>query len=265
MAHDIAREVFGLLFETSTEAVFVVDRGTGRIVSANVRAAEIFALELERLVGGELAQLSADSERALVEPGHYEDVELRRGDGFPIYVELNVAHISLPGYGDLSAYMARDTSERHSLERELRAKHTALYNAHAELERAHTQLSETKRELETRNREIALLAWRAAMGELVAGIAHHLNNPIGALSSTLRGLSRTLARSSSTERAELERLVERLGEITQRIETAVAAIVHATKSNAEGGASPRDLPPELANVLVTFVEQLDEIPTKERS
>jgi len=64
-------------------------------------------------------------------------------------------------------------SERRLLERELVAKHAALYAAHADLERAHAQLGEAKRELEARNQQIALLAWRAAMGELVAGIAHH--------------------------------------------------------------------------------------------
>jgi hypothetical protein len=53
-------------------------------------------------------------------------------------------------------------------------------------------------------------------------------------------------------------------EITRRIEYNVSAIVNATKTTAKG-ATPRELPPELESVLSTFVEQLDEIPTKERT
>lgn len=260
----IAREVFGLLFETSTEPVFIVDLATQRIVSANVRAAELFALELDALVGRTLGEVAVEADRDLTQPGHYEDVALRRGDGYDVYAELNVVHVAVHDRGQLAAYTARDTSERRLLERELVAKHSALFTAYANLARAHAQLSETKRELEDRNREIAMLAWRAAMGELVAGIAHHLNNPVGALASTLRRLGTVVTRVPDEPRAELERLLARIGEIARRIETNVAAIVHASKSNA-GGASPRDLPPELATVLSTFVGQLDEIPTKERS
>jgi hypothetical protein len=39
--------------------------------------------------------------------------------------------------------MARDTSERRNLERELVAKHSALFTAYADLEKAHAQLFET--------------------------------------------------------------------------------------------------------------------------
>jgi signal transduction histidine kinase len=259
----IAREVFGLLFETSSEAVFIVDRSTQRIVSANVRAAEMLSREIDSLVGVALSELSFEADRDLVSPGHYEDVALRGGDDYPVYVELNVAHVEVEGHGSLAAYTARDTSERSLLERELMAKHSALFTAHADLERAHAQLSETKHELEIRNQEIALLAWRGAMGELVAGIAHHLNNPVGALASTLRRLSGVVTKLPEHQRGELERLLARVGQIAHRIESNVAAIVQASRSSAQPDATRRELPPELATVLSTFTEQLEDIPTKD--
>jgi signal transduction histidine kinase len=259
----IAREVFGLLFETSSEAVFIVDRSTQRIVSANVRAAEMLSREIDSLVGVALSELSFEVDRDLVSPGHYEDVALRGGDDYPVYVELNVAHVEVEGHGSLAAYTARDTSERSLLERELMAKHSALFTAHADLERAHAQLSETKHELEIRNQEIALLAWRGAMGELVAGIAHHLNNPVGALASTLRRLSGAVTKLPEDQRGELERLLARVGQIARRIESNVAAIVQASRSSAQPDATRRELPPELATVLSTFTEQLEDIPTKD--
>ncbi|HET7499837.1 MAG TPA: PAS domain-containing protein [Kofleriaceae bacterium] len=261
MADLIAREVFGLVFETSTEAVFIVDRTTGRVVSANVRAAELLGRPHGALIGTTLDELTAE-DRELGAPGHYEDVALDGGDDGPVYVELHVTHVEIPGHGALAAYAARDTSEHRLLQHELIAKHSALFTAHAELERAHAQLSATKRELERRNQEIAMLAWRAAMAELVAGIAHHLNNPVGALASTLRRLASTVANVPGDHRGELPHLLARAGRIARRIETTVGAIVEASQAAARGGAG-RELPPELAAVLSRFTETLEDLPTKD--
>lgn len=265
MPDTIAREVFGLLYETSTDAVFIVDCATQRIVSANVRAAELLSREVGSVVGLSLSDIAFEADRDLRSPGHYEDVALRGSDDYPVYVELNVARVRVANHGEVIAYSARDTSERRVLERELVAKHTALYTAHADLERAHAQLSATKRELENRNQEIAMLAWRAAMGELVAGIAHHLNNPVGALASTLRRLSGLVTTIPEAHRGELPRLLARVGQIARRIESNVAAIVQASRTNAQAAPHHLELPPELASVLSTFAGQLEEIPTKDPS
>jgi signal transduction histidine kinase len=257
----IATAVFGLLFERSGDAAFIVSRETGRVLSANLGAADLLLRDVDSIVGMAMEDLAYEPDRDLLAAGHYEDVGLRRGDEYPVYVELQVAHVDSPEHGALAAYMARDTGERRVLERELLAKHTALYNAYAELERTHGQLADAQRELEGRNREVALLAWRAAMGELVAGIAHHLNNPVGALSSTVRRMTQ-LASVEPVDRAILERLLVRCSQLVQRIETNVSAIIEATKANEPGPNRPI-LPPELANVQSTFVERLEHAPRKE--
>lgn len=264
MPHRIAREVFGLLFETSTEAVFIVDRASQRIVAANARTADLLSRGVDALIGMTLSELAFEIDRDLLPPGHYEDVALRGSDDYPVYVELNVAHVHVDGHGDLAAYTARDTSERRLLERELLAKHSALFTAHADLERAHAQLSEAKRQVEDRNREIAVLAWRGAMGELVAGIAHHLNNPVGALASTLRRVSRMVAALPEEHRGELQRLLTRVDEIAHRIESNVAAILQASRASAQPGTTQPMLPPELATVHSKFAGQLEGIPTKDK-
>lgn len=240
----------------------IVDRADGRILSANGRAAEMLSREVDSLIGVALAELVLE-DRDLGSAGHYEDVALRGGDDYPVYVELNVVELEIDGCA-LTAYSARDTSERRLLQRELVAKHSALYTAHAELERAHAQLSATKHELEARNQEIALLAWRAAMGELVAGIAHHLNNPVGALASTLRQLTGAAGRLPDDHRGELERLLARVGKIARRIESNVAAIVTASRSTAHALPIRVELPPELSSVLSMFTGQLEDIPTKDQ-
>jgi len=211
-------------------------------------------------------ELSCEPDRDLMSQGHYEEVALRRSDDFPVHVEMEVAHVDHPEYGALAAYMARDTTERRLLENELLAKHAALYTAHAELEKAHKQLNDTKVELERRNHDIAMLAWRAAMGEVVAGIAHHLNNPVGALSSTVRLLDRLTEKLPAELRVEYTRLLTRISQIARRIESNVGAIEQATRANAIDDENGRpELPPELANVLSSFSERMDDIPTKEKS
>ena len=263
MADTIAHAVFGLLFE-GTDAAFIVERTTNRIVSANVRAADLLGCELDSLVGASLADLTYEPGRSLDLPGHYEEVALKRRDDYPIYVELHVALVDSQEHGPLAAYMARDTSERRTLERELVAKHSALFTAYADLEKAHAQLSETKSELEARNSEIAMLAWRAATGELVAGMAHHLNNPVGALSSTTRRLSVLVNKLPDEGKGEWLRLLTRIEQVSRRIETNVAAIERATRANTNSDGRA-EVPPELRSVVETFAQRLDEIPTKERS
>jgi signal transduction histidine kinase len=259
----IAHSVFGLMFETSTEALFIVDNTSGRIVSANVRVAELLALDIGQVIGSTFDQIALEP-RDVSFDGRYEEVALRRGDDYPAFVTLTVAHIQVEGLGDYTAFTARDTTERRMLERELVAKHSALFQAHHDLEVAYTKLRDAQLELENRNREIAMLAWRAAVGELVAGIAHHLNNPLGALLSTTRHLGDRIAKLPDEQRADLERLLVRITKVAVRIESNVNAIVKASRS-ATGATVKPELPPELSTVFETLSNRLDDIPTKDPS
>jgi signal transduction histidine kinase len=263
VADPVAHAVFGLLFETSQDALFILSRDDQRILSANVCLADLLAVDHASLVGRTLDELVFETGRDLSRPGQYEEVSLRRGDDYPVFVTLNVSFVDDEHHGALVACMARDTTERRLLERELFAKHSALVSAHVDLEAAYRQLRDTKLQLEDRNREIALLAWRAAVGELVAGIAHQLNNPVGALSSTIRHMGTLAAKLPAEPRGDLERLLARVAKIATRIESNVNAIVRASHSAIAGSEQRLELPHELAAVLSTFAESLDDIPTKE--
>ena len=251
----IARRVLGLLFECSTEVVLVVDRVTRCVLAANAPAAELLVYEPAELVGATWAALAYEPDREIHGPGHYEDFALRRSDEYPVYVDLDVIHVDDPEHGALAAYIARDTTEKRRLQSELLAKHAALITAYADLDRAH-------RELEERNRAIASLSFRATVGEIVAGVAHHLNNPVAALTSTVGRLGRVVRTVDAAQRADLDKLLDRITRITSRIESNVAAIVTASRDISGPDAAHRP-PPELAEHLSSFATQLDEIPTKE--
>ena len=100
-----------------------------------------------------------------------------------------------------------------------------------------------------------------ATGE-VAGIAHHLNNPVAALVSTVTRLEAVSRTIDSDQRAELDKLLSRVARITARVEATVAAIVNASRA-ATGKGQRSTIPLELADELSRFTEQLDDIPTKE--
>nr|HEX4316663.1 hypothetical protein [Kofleriaceae bacterium] len=241
-----------MLFQTSTEALFIVDRDRGVVVSANVRMSELLACDVDAVVGAKFADLVDDPGRDMSMPGHYEDVTLRRADAYPAFVTLFCNLVELPDGQTMLAFTARDTTDRLQLEREIAAKHTALVAAYGELEK--------------RNREIAMLAWRAAAGELVAGMAHHLNNPVGALSSTLRRLVTLITAAPEggpLPRPDLLRLLDRAERVTRRIESNVESIARASRMTGDEPVPAEERPAELAQILASFNDKLDTIPTKE--
>lgn len=265
--------MFGLLFDCGFEAAFVVERATRTVVAANQRFEELLGRSSAEVVGESVTEvLALDGAHGrdlsiLDQPGHYEDIALTQLDGYPLYVTLTIAHVEHPERGPLAACLARDTTERGALERELLAKHSALYAAHSELERLVGELRATQRKLEDRNHEISVMAgevsrfgWRAAIGELCAGIAHNLNNPVAALLSTLRTMSIKLGASDHPDRAALEALLTRARTAATRIEEHVGAVVSVNRAGSLD-AAPRDLDlaHELDTALTLFAGRLGPI------
>lgn len=269
----VADVVFGLLFDHGFEAAMVVARADRTVVSANRQFADLTGLATEVLIGHPIdTLLLPDSARhgpSLIDhAGRYEDVAVVQSDGYARYVDLTVIHLEHADHGPLAACIARDITERRELERDLLAKHSALYAAHAELERMVAELRAAHRQIEERNHEIAVLAgqvsrvgWRAAIGELAAGLAHNLNNPVGALTSTLRTVAtRIAAAPDHPARPELESLLARARAAAGRIEEHVGAVVRLHRTGALGG-EPRwlDLGRELDTALSLFAGRLDQV------
>lgn len=141
-------------------------------------------------------------------------------------LEVTITHLDVPDHGPISAVTLRDVTEQ--------------------------------------NRAFAMLAWRAAMSEVVSGIAHHINNPVGALLSTLRRLRMSIGKLPLEQRTELEALYTRLDTLAQRIDRKVGLIVSASRLDAiRDFESEHELPAELVTALATFAGHLEELKQRE--
>ncbi len=85
---EIARAVYGVLFDYSTEALFIVDRSTACVVSANVRVADLLARDVDAVIGARFDHMVVDTDHDVSSPGLYEDIALRRADDYRVYVTL---------------------------------------------------------------------------------------------------------------------------------------------------------------------------------
>lgn len=120
-----------------------------------------------------LAKLGASTDHRLV----YETVH-RRKDGslYPVEVRLQYsANEATPVY----VAIVEDISERKKAEDELRARQRELETAYKDIEHAQSQLLQSEK--------------MASVGQLAAGVAHEINNPVGFVNSNLGTLKSYVA------------------------------------------------------------------------
>jgi PAS domain S-box-containing protein len=131
--------------------------------------------------------------------GTYEDVVVARKDGYNRFVDLNVRSIS-SGASTLTLALLRDVTAKKQMERELITKHTELRNAYLQLEKKNAELQAMQETLVQSGK-------MAALGELAAGIAHELNQPLQGIrlrsrASIRRAPDRRQSRTRKRSRSE---------------------------------------------------------------
>lgn len=184
----LSAEKYKILFDQAADAIFAVT-SSGLIVDANGSAEEMSGYSREELVQSELAGLMPQASRhsipararafsreMLNAPGTYEDVAVARKDGYVRCVELSVRTT-----GPLTLLIFRDVTEKKQMERDLLSKHVELRDAFRELERKNAELQALQETLVQAGK-------MAALGELAAGVAHELNQPL----QSIRGYSQEL-------------------------------------------------------------------------
>ncbi len=172
---------FEVLFENANDAIIVVDLNRGEITAANNAALELTGYLRDELVhrSAELLFPVQDSSATYSQPlgwthvennGLYEDIVMKAKDGYPRFVSLSARTSSLRD-SRFSMCIIRDIAEKKNMERDLITKHTELRNAFVSLEKVNAELKSMQETLVQSGK-------LAALGELAAGIAHELNQPL---------------------------------------------------------------------------------------
>ena len=205
-------DILRATLEATSDAFFIVDFDSGRFLETNPAATRHFGYTREELRGmrgrmlhpPELADLVAAISRQLREHGHawVPRMKMLRKDGSTFWGSLSVSSFEL-GSKRQFVTVIRDVSLGVARETELQQSYDRLREAQAKLIQA-SKLS--------------------AMGELGAGIAHELNQPLAAISGFAQRMRR---RPEDPLAAHLDELDIILSE-TQRM----ARIVESVRSFA---------------------------------
>lgn len=198
---------FKAVFECVSDALITVD-AQGLIELVNPAAEEMTGFLRDELVGKDLLFIAPKAKlpsrtRALAteffsNEGTYEDVAIESKDGYPRVVDLSVRIMRETKAGlAVSVLLFRDVTEKKKMERELITKHSELRNAFVELEKMNSALN--------LSRDTLVQAGKmAALGELAAGIAHELNQPLMAIRGYAQELQHGLAETVKGTPAEGE-------------------------------------------------------------
>ena len=200
--------VFRSVAEAASEAIISFDRRR-KIFSWNKAASTMFGYDEDEIIGQEIDVLMSQiagkdavaSFNELITTGRsrlsQKGMEMvgRRRDGSVMVIEVSVAPWS-SGVEQFFTAIVRDVSERKNLEESLLRKTSKLEKAQAELERTNLDLIKSYSELKETQSRILQQEKMASIGQLAAGIAHEINNPMGFITSNLGSLEKYVERIS---------------------------------------------------------------------
>lgn len=152
---------------------YLLCRGDGRPMHANA-AARALVPEQGDALDALVALLPPDAIRAAREEGRWNG-DLTLADGLVLQVR---AYCHDTGDGGYCLIVFHDVSEAHARQQELQRRHAQLRQTLVRLAGAQEQLVQSEK--------------MASIGQLAAGVAHEINNPIGYVHSNLGSLQEYL-------------------------------------------------------------------------
>ncbi len=251
------------IFENALEGIFQTTRD-GQFISCNPATATILGYDTPEEV---IARINDIEHRLYVTPHHRREmfelmqqgrdaknfeVEFYRKDGSKRWVMLSTRPV-LNEHGEILYVdgMIQDIGERkraemslqalnEELEQRVIARTTELEGANAELRQVTRELEKALSELKSAQSRVLQQEKMASIGQLAAGVAHEINNPMGFIISNLNSLRRyteKLVRFMDLQAAAVDRLAAQAGTEAETI----AAEMQAQKTSLKIARIKADL------------------------
>lgn len=241
------------MIERAHDAIFAVDVNTAEILEVNTMAEKLTGYTAAELVGMMVWDLHPSDQRAAAErffalvssssDGICADLQFQTKSGELISVDVSASVIE---YGDkkIIQRICRDITDRKKLENELE-------QAKEDLEK---KVEERTQELRQKQAQLVQTEKMAALGNLVAGVAHEINTPLGALKSNNDLLIRALTKmrsivedpgtpSTIRDHPQLSKIlgsIEDLNEINKSALERIVSIVKSLRQFARLDGAERD-------------------------
>ncbi len=276
MALHEREQKFLAIFNASPVPMTVQDADRGHsFLDVNQVWCREMGLDREQVVGRtalELGLWNAPGERAGMLkrlPGRQmlHEAWLKRGDGSLMLAQLFGQLVSLPS-GNLAIGVCVDIGLRRRIEDELRDLNQQLearvQRRTAALAASHDALSQTVEQLRTTQGELVRSEKMAALGHLVAGVAHELNTPLGNGVMAVGALADAMQRfkvdtAGGLKRTDLLQLVDSVAQgvdIAERNLRRAADLVQSFKQVAVDQTSSQRRRFELSEIVHEMVVSL---------
>jgi PAS domain S-box-containing protein len=213
---------FRVLFEQASDAILILG-ADGLIDEINHAFEELTGFVRDELIGQKPSDLFPTHAQAqtmgraremngeLIQiSGTHEDIVIRQKDGIVRLVELTIRPVEM-GQELLSMVLFRDVTEKKRMEREVLTKHSELRNAYVQLEK-------TNADLKAMQETLVQAGKMAALGELAAGIAHELNQPLQGIRGYAQELQATLTGASEEAQTFLKEIISNADKMAQIIQ-----------------------------------------------